>query len=84
MFWKIIGTIGAGTFILGGIDILSTTGCDSVDFGGAGRSSTYTCTYGEYPGEMSASTAGGLMVVGGLIVICLLWASVFSKSKRGY
>jgi hypothetical protein len=73
MFWKIVGTIGAGSFILGGVDILTTEGCGSVDFGGSGRSSTYTCTFGEYQGELSAGAASSLMILGGLAVLVFAW-----------
>ena len=79
MFWKVVGTLGAGSFILGGIDILSTTGCESVNFGGTARSSTYSCTFGMYEGEMSSSAAGGLMIAGGLLVIALLWGSIIRR-----
>lgn len=84
MFWKIIGTLGAGSFVIGGLDIASTSGCDQVDFGGSGRSSTYTCTFGQYPGDLSAGAASTLMIVGGLAVIWFLWASSIRQNRRGY
>lgn len=84
MFWRIIGTLGAGSFVLGGLDIASTEGCDSVAFGGSGRSATYTCTFGMFEGDMSAGSASALMVVGGFAVIGLLWAGVISRIRRGY
>ncbi len=84
MLWRIIGTVGAVTFIIGGFDILSTEGCESVDFGGAGRSSTYNCTFGEYPGDLSAGTASFLMIAGGLAVIGLMWAGIFRRSRQGF
>lgn len=73
MLWRILGTIGGGSFIFGGIDILSTEGCTSVDFGGSGRSSTYTCTFGGYQGELSAGAASSLMIIGGLALVAFLW-----------
>ena len=84
MFWKIIGTLGAGSFVIGGFEIASTTGCESVDFGGSGRSSTYTCTFGNYPGDMSAGAASALMIVGGLTFIWFLWAAVIRRNRRGF
>jgi hypothetical protein len=84
MFWRIVGTLGAGSFVLGGFDIASTSGCESVDFGGQGRSTTYSCTFGLYPGDLSAGAASGLMIFGGLGVIGLMWAGVIRRSRRGY
>ena len=34
-FWRILFTLGALTFLGGGLDILSTEGCEEVDFGGS-------------------------------------------------
>jgi hypothetical protein len=84
MFWRIVGTLGAGSFVLGGLDIASTTGCGEVDFGGSARSSTYTCTFGEYPGEMSAGAASLLMIFGGIAVIALLWMSVIRNNRSNF
>lgn len=84
MFWRIIGTLGSGSFVLGGLEIASTSGCESVDFGGTARSSTYTCTFGQYPGDMSASAASGLMIVGGLAVIWFLWAGVIRRNRNNF
>ena len=84
MFWKVIATLGAGSFVLGGLDIASTPGCDQVDFGGSGRSSTYTCTFGTYQGDLSAGAASTLMIVGGLALIVFLWAGVFRRSNRDF
>lgn len=82
MFWKIVGTIGAISFIGGGLDIASTPGCEQVDFGGSYRSSTYSCTFGAYPGELSAGAASTLMIVGGLALIWFLWAGQIRRFRR--
>ncbi len=82
MFWRLVGTLGAGSFILGGLDIASISGCTEVDFGGRARSATYTCTFGEYPGDLSAGAASGLMIVGGIAIIYFLWARIIRENKK--
>ncbi len=82
MFWKVIGTLGAGSLVLGGCDIMSTEGCESVNFGGTARSSTYSCTFGKHPGEMSAGSASALMILGGLALLGLLWLPTILKNRR--
>jgi len=34
------------------------------------------CTFGEYPGDMSAKLAIGLMIAGGIAVVYFLWARI--------
>lgn len=82
MFWKVIGTLGAGSLILGGCDIMSTTGCVSVNFGGTARRSTYSCTFGQYPGEMSSGSASTLMILGGSALLGLLWLPMILRNRR--
>jgi len=84
MFWRVIGSIGAITFIGGGMDIASTGGCAAVDFGGHYRRASYTCTFGQYPGDLSAGAASFLMIGGGIAFIALLWIPLIIRNRRGY
>lgn len=82
MFWKIIATLTTSTFIFSGFDVLSTENCVGVDFGGSRRSSTYACTYGEYPADLSQTTAGWLMILGPLLLWAVLWIPTYLKWKE--
>lgn len=82
MFWKIIATLTTSTFIFGGFDVLSTDGCVGVDFGGSRRSSTYTCTYGQYPADLSQTTAGLLMILGPLLLWAIMWIPSYLRWKE--
>lgn len=83
MFWRILGTIGAGTFFITGIKVLSDPLCISADFGG-GRVSTITCRTDPY-GSMSGGAAGfiALMIGGGLIIL-IYWKEIsrFLDTKK--
>ena len=84
IFWRIVGTLGALSFFGGGIDVLTTPNCTSVDFGGTRRSSTYACTFGQTPGDLGAGVAGTLMLVGGLLLLTLLWVGPILRVRRAY
>lgn len=84
MFFKILASVGAFSFLAGGFDIASTEGCESVVFGGSARSSTYSCTYGLEPGDLSAGAASGLMIVGSVALLALLWGPAILRVRRGY
>lgn len=77
MFWRILGTIGAGSFFVTGIKVLSDPYCISADFGG-GRVSTITCRTDSY-GSMSGGAAGFIaLLIGGGLLILIYWKE-FSK-----
>jgi hypothetical protein len=80
MLWKILGTIGAFTFLGGGVDIATTDRCTSVVFGGGGRSYTYECTYGQVKGDMGAGAASALMILGSLGVLALIWGPAIARA----
>ena len=84
MLWRILATIGACSFMVGGCDIAATDGCESVDFSGSYRTARYACTYGEYPGDLSASTAVAVMVLGGLAAIAVMWLPSIVRARRGW
>ena len=80
MFWKIVVGLGAVTFVLGGLDILSSD-CPSVDFGGRARSATYTCL--AEGGEMSGTAAGSLMIGGGMALLGLVLLPSLLRRRQG-
>ena len=77
MFWKIIGLLGAGTFIITGMDILGDPNCVSVSFrGGGARSVVSECSL-DRSGDFSQSTAGlGLILIGLSILAFLFWQNI--------
>ena len=81
MFWKIVATLGSLTFIFGGLDVLSAD-CDAVDFGGGGRSVTYSCVRPGTDGAMSPGTAGALMLLGAAGILALVWGPSIYRSYR--
>ncbi|MFT7601769.1 MAG: hypothetical protein ACI8TP_004730 [Acidimicrobiales bacterium] len=87
--WRILTIFGGLTFLVTGAGILSDPECQSIDFGGQRRQLNFTCF--DYPasstngGEMSASTAGWLAVLGGIAMIALsVWPfiSAMLEEKR--
>lgn len=84
MLWRILATLGAGSFMVGGCDIAATEGCESVDFSGTYRTARYACTYGLYEGDLAASTAVAVMILGGLAAILLMWLPSIIRSRRGW
>ena len=68
MFWRVVVVLGGLSFVAGGCNVLSEARCASVDFGGAGRNVSYECLPGNQ-GEMSASQAGWLMLLGGAAMV---------------
>lgn len=72
MFWKIVATLGAVTFLVAGLDALSLD-CDAVEFGGSRRSVTYSCTAPGADGGMSPGAAGALMLLGALAILVVAW-----------
>jgi hypothetical protein len=84
MFWKIVATLTTSTFIFGGFNVMSTEGCTAVDFSGSRRANTYSCTFGEYPGDLSAGTASFVMIFGPLLLWAIMWIPTYRAWKRGY
>lgn len=79
--WRILAIFGGITFIVTGTGVLSDPACESVDLGGGRRSVTFTCLdspVGEFgSGDLSATTAGWLAVLGGAALITIsLWPFV--------
>lgn len=73
VFWRILVFIGGITFVVAGLDILTTSGCESIDFGGSRRSATYSCVP-EGAGDMSPGLAGVAMLALGAAMLALaLW-----------
>jgi hypothetical protein len=84
MLWKVLATVAAGSFIVGGCDLALTEGCESVDFSGSYRTARYACTYGAYPGDLGVTAAVIVMVPGGLAAIALMWLPSILRSRRGH
>lgn len=84
VFWRVLSTIGAVMFFVGGVDIATTDGCTAVDFGGTARRATYSCTYGLTKGDLSAGTASVLMILGSLALLALLWGPMIARARRGF
>jgi hypothetical protein len=77
MIWKVIGTIGAGSFFVNGLSILSDPTCISADFGG-GRVVQVTCRDDSY-GTFSGAEAGFVsLLIGSLLLVVVF----FSQIKR--
>lgn len=85
MFWRIIAGLGALTFIVGGLDVLSSD-CASVDFGGTARSSTYACAPAG-AGEMNGTLAGIGMIVLGVLLLAFatspFWRTLIQDRRSG-
>ena len=72
MFRRVLGFIGAITFIIGGINVLSK-GCGDVDFGGTARNASYSCVP-EGKGEVSGPLGGwGMIALGLLLIVFVCW-----------
>jgi hypothetical protein len=76
MFWRVVASLGALTFLIGGVDVASQSNCGSVDFGGSARSSTYTCLRDPDEGDLSQGAASALMIGGSLVALGVMWIPV--------
>ena len=76
--------LGGGPFMTGGCGVAATEGCESVDFSGTYRTARYACTYGLYEGDLDASTAVAVTILGGLAAILLMWLPSFIRARRGW
>jgi len=73
VIWKILGLVGAGSFIINGLTIIADPNCVTVDFGGQSRIVTTTCHNG-YGGTLAAIPAGMLLIFFGFgILVLLFW-----------
>ena len=69
--WRILGTLGAASFFLTGLKVLSDPNCISADFGG-GRVSTITCRSDSY-GSLTGGLAGFLSLLFSLALLGLIY-----------
>jgi hypothetical protein len=75
MIWKVIGTIGAGSFFVNGLSILSDPTCISADFGG-GRVVQVTCRDDLY-GTFSGAEAGFIsLLIGSLLLVVVFFTQI--------
>jgi ribosomal protein L40E len=85
MIWRILGTIGAISFFVTGISVLSTPNCLSADIGG-GRIIGVTCYDTNY-GAFSPGLAAGIMFLIGTFLISLIYGQVlvrFFTQNQGF
>jgi len=81
MFWKIIGLLGAGTFLITGMDILGDPNCVSVSFRGGGARSVVSQCFLDQSGDFSQSTAGfGLIAIAIALLVFLFWHKIIEHS----
>ena len=81
MIWFLIAIVGAGTFVLSGISVLSDPFCQSVDFGG-GRVIQLTCRNDSF-GAFSQVSAGWLSILGGVVIILFIFRRPIIKALSG-
>lgn len=83
MIWRIVGTLGAVSFIFTGLSVLGNPDCLTADIGG-GRVVGVTCRPDSY-GSMSGTAAGGIMgLIGFALLTFLYWnhlSAFFSSSS---
>ena len=71
MIWKILGSIGAASFIFTGLQVLSDPTCITADIGG-GRVVGVTCRADEF-GAFSGGTTGFIMLLIGAVLFTLIF-----------
>ena len=71
MIWRILGTVGAATFIFSGFSTLADPSCISADIGG-GRAVILTCRSDNF-GAFSGGTAGFIFVLIGIGLLSLIY-----------
>ena len=86
MIWKIVGLVGAGSFIINGLSVIADPNCVTVDFGGQSRLVTINC-YDSLGGAIPGITAGILLIIGGLLLLTLIfWKNIkiflYNKSNE--
>jgi hypothetical protein len=80
MWWRILALIGAGTFIVTGISVLSDPNCVSASFTGS-RAVTITCYQDDF-GDLTGNQAGWLALLIGLSLALLLFRNQISNYWR--
>lgn len=80
MWWRILALIGAGTFIVTGISVLSDPNCASASFTGS-RAVTITCYQDDF-GDLTGNQAGWLALLIGLSLALLLFRNQISNYWR--
>lgn len=81
MIWRIIAAIGAGTFLVTGLSVLTDPNCVSASFSGS-RAIIVTCYQNNY-GDMSGQAAGLLSISGGVALGALaLWPLIANYRRR--
>lgn len=76
MIWKILGLVGAGSFIVNGLAVIADPNCITANFGGQSRIVTITC-YPDNGGALPATTVGMLAIVFGLgILVLIFWRNL--------
>ena len=81
MIWRVIGTLGAVSFIFTGLSVLSNPDCLTADIGG-GRIVGVTCRPDSY-GSMSGTAAGIIMGLIGVVLLAFLyWHQLSSFINR--
>jgi RNA polymerase subunit RPABC4/transcription elongation factor Spt4 len=76
MIWKIVGLVGAGSFIINGLSVMTDPNCVTVDFGGQSRVVSLTC-YTGLGGALPGTTAGMLSILFGFgILVIIFWQNI--------
>jgi hypothetical protein len=75
--WRIIGLVGAGTFLTTGFQVLGNPNCVSADFSG-GRFMQITCSTEPY-GSYSGSEAGFIAISIGIIILGVIFFPYFNN-----
>jgi len=81
MIWRILGTIGASSFIFTGFAVWADPSCITADIGG-GRVVGITCRSDDY-GSFSGGTAGGLMLLVGISLVVFIYWNAIQKFLGG-
>jgi hypothetical protein len=81
VIWRIIASIGAGTFLVTGFSVLTDPNCVSAGFSGS-RAVTVTCYQSDY-GNMSGGQAGLISILIGLLIGGFaFWPQISTYFKR--
>ena len=76
MIWKILGLVGAGSFIINGLSVIADPNCITADFGGQSRIVTITCHTG-LGGALPGTTVGMLSIFFGFgILVLIFWRNL--------
>lgn len=76
MIWRILGLVGAGSFIINGLSVIADPSCITADFGGQSRIVTITCHTG-LGGALPGTTVGMLSIFFGFgILVLIFWRNL--------